>query len=86
MNHTIRDQETRSATRDRQQETLGQVLAKQPPAAAAQRGANGKFSSPGGAAGDQKTGDIQTRNQKQAARRRKQHVQRSLNLSNDGLQ
>jgi len=46
----------------------------------------GKFSSPGGAASDGKAGDIQTRNQKKAARRGKEHDQGRLDIPDDVIQ
>src|SRR5438046_1809449 len=86
LNHAVRHEETNGAAGGRQNAAFGQVFAKQSPAVAAQYGANGKLSSPGGAAGHQKAGDIQTRNQKKAACRGKEHVQRRLDIPDNVIE
>ena len=86
LNHGIRHQETYGAASGRQDAAFGQVFAKQSPAVAAEYSANGKFSSPSGAASDGKAGDIQARNQKKAARRGKEHVQRRLDIPDDVIE
>ena len=70
---------------ERQDQRFGEVLTDKTPAGTAKCSANGEISLPSGRAGNEKVGHVQTGDEQQAERRRKQSVERCLEVLDCGI-